>query len=117
MYPENHKSFRDTFLIIHEVADYAKWKDGFDQAGEQRKMAGEIDYQLLHFEDGRNKIVHYSQWLSTEKAKEFFESKEIKELRKKLGVKQPEFIYLQGLENYCPTSLFRCLPQLIKVYI
>ncbi len=86
-------------LIIHEVSDYDKWKNGFDQAARQRKSAGEIDYQVLHFEDDGNKIVHYSQWASTEKAKEFFESDEIRELRNKLGVKQPEFIYLQALEK------------------
>ena len=86
-------------LIIHEVADYAKSKDGFDRAADQRKMAGELNYQVLHFETDGNKIVHYSQWVSTEKAKAFFESNEIQELRSKLGVKQPEFIYLQELEK------------------
>ena len=86
-------------LIIHEVADYDKWKRGFYQAAEQRKKAGEIDYQVLHFENDRNKIVHYSQWISTDKVKKFFESNEIRELREKLGVKQPEFIYLQELEK------------------
>lgn len=86
-------------LIIHEVADYAKWKSGFDQAAGQRKEAGELDYQVLHFENDNNKIVHYSQWTSREKAKKFFESAEIRELRNKLGVKQPEFIYLEELEK------------------
>jgi uncharacterized protein YbcV (DUF1398 family) len=86
-------------LIIHEVADYAKWKICFDQAAEQRKKAGEIDYQLLHVEHRRNRIVHYSQWVSTGKAKAFFESHEIEELRIQLGVKQPEFLYLQELET------------------
>jgi len=86
-------------LIIHEVTDYAKWKAGFDQAADQRKNAGEVDYQVLHFENDGNRIVHYSQWVSTEKAKEFFESNEIRELRSKLGVKQPEFIYLREIEK------------------
>jgi heme-degrading monooxygenase HmoA len=47
----------------------------------------------------RNKIVHFSKWSSLDKAKSFFESKELIEIREKAGVKSPEFIYLEQLEN------------------
>ncbi len=84
-------------LIIHEVADYAAWKMIFDQAAAMRKNAGEIAYQLLRFENAANQIVHFSQWLSLENARRFFESAELVEIRKKAGVKAPSFMYLHAI--------------------
>jgi quinol monooxygenase YgiN len=86
-------------LIIHEVADYAAWKIVFDQAADIRKQAGEISYQLLNHSHDANNIVHFSKWTSLENARQFFESPALIDIRKKAGVKSPEFIYLNELEN------------------
>ena len=86
-------------LIIHEVENYTGWKKGFDAAASIRKSAGEIAYQVLIDDKNANKVVHFSQWESHEQAKAFFESEEVKQIRKDLGVKQPDFIYLDELEN------------------
>ena len=86
-------------LIIHEVADYAAWKKIFDNAAAIRKAAGEIRYQLLHFDSDKNNVVHFSQWSSLDNARRFFESPEVAEIRKRAGVKAPEFIYLEELER------------------
>ena len=86
-------------LIIHEVANYHTWKAIFDQAAGLRKTAGEISYQLLHYDTDANTIVHFSAWSSLEQARRFFESPELVEIRKKAGVKAPQFIYLQELEH------------------
>lgn len=86
-------------LITHEVDDYAVWKKGFDQSGDLRKFSGETEYQVLRYEDEPNKIVHFSKWLSLDQAKVFFESDKVKEIRNELGVKDPEFVYLDELEN------------------
>jgi len=86
-------------LIIHEVNDYAVWKKRFDQAGDLRRSAGEIEFQLLKYADNPNKLVHFSKWQSLDQAKIFFESDKVKDIRKNLGVKAPEFIYLDELEN------------------
>lgn len=86
-------------LIIHEVDEYEVWKKGFDKASHLRQSAGEIEYQVLRYEDEPNKIVHFSKWHSLDKAKLFFESNKIKEIRKELGVKAPEFIYLDQLDS------------------
>lgn len=86
-------------LIIHEVEDYPAWKKIFDQAAAMRKLAGEISYQLLKFDQDANHLVHFSQWSSLENAKCFFESPELVEIRKQAGVKAPNFMYLQALEN------------------
>lgn len=86
-------------LIIHEVEAYPAWKKIFDQAASIRKQAGEISYQLLRYENDANNIVHFSEWTSLDCAKKFFESPELIAIRKKAGVKAPNFIYLRELER------------------
>ena len=86
-------------LIIHEVESYPAWKFIFDQAVDIRKRAGEISYQLLKYDNDANNIVHFSVWNSLENARRFFESEELVEVRKKAGVKAPNFIYLQEIER------------------
>ncbi|RRB07396.1 putative quinol monooxygenase [Larkinella rosea] len=86
-------------LIIHEVEDYDAWKAIFDKAATIRKEAGEISYQVLKFDQNPNKIVHFSVWTSLENARNFFESPRLVQIRKEAGVKAPEFIYLDQLEQ------------------
>ena len=85
-------------LIIHEVENYSAWKEIFDNAAGIRKEAGERSYQVLNYENQPNKIVHFSAWTSIADAKAFFESPELVQIRKKAGVKAPEFIYLDQIE-------------------
>lgn len=86
-------------LIIHEVESYPAWKAVFDQAADIRKEAGEISYQLLRYDNDANHIVHFSAWSSLDSARRFFESPALVEIRKNAGVKSPDFIYLQALEQ------------------
>ncbi len=86
-------------LIIHEVEAYPAWKVIFDQAVDIRKNAGEISYQLLRYDNDANNIVHFSEWASLDQARRFFESRELVEIRKKAGVKAPNFIYLHEIER------------------
>lgn len=86
-------------LIIHEVADYKAWKVIFDNAASIRKEAGEQRYQVLSYEQDKNKIVHFSKWSSIANAKAFFESPALIKIRKQAGVKTPEFIYLNELAS------------------
>ena len=86
-------------LIIHEVESYPAWKIVFDNAAGLRRDAGEISYQLLRYDNDENRVVHFSRWSSLERARRFFESPELQEIRRKAGVKAPEFIYLQQIER------------------
>ncbi|ESQ85310.1 antibiotic biosynthesis monooxygenase [Asticcacaulis benevestitus] len=86
-------------LILHEVADYPAWKVIFDNAAVIRKAAGEISYQVLKYDTDANRIVHFSAWSSLDKARQFFESPELVEIRKVAGVKAPDFIYLEEIER------------------
>lgn len=73
-------------LVIHEVEAYTAWKATFDQAADMRKRAGEVSYQLLRYDNDINKVVHFSEWSSLDKARCFFESPELVEIRRKAGV-------------------------------
>ncbi len=84
-------------LIIHEVADYARWKAAFDQAEGLRRTAGELSYDLLRFDDDANNLVHFSEWTSLDAARAFFQSAQVAEIRRKAGVKEPQFCYLERL--------------------
>jgi quinol monooxygenase YgiN len=84
-------------LIVHEVADYAAWRKVFDEAAGIRKAAGEIRYQVLRHDTDANAIVHFSAWSSLADARAFFESDDLVEIRKRAGVKAPDFHYLEEL--------------------
>ena len=86
-------------LIIQEVADYAHWKAAFDAAADLRCAAGEVSYQVLAFDDDANKVVHFSEWTSLAAARAFFQSAAVAEIRRRAGVKEPEFCYLERLER------------------
>lgn len=86
-------------LIVHEVESYPAWKIVFDRAAGIRKAAGEISYQLLHFDNAQNTIVHFSQWNSLKNARDFFESPALQAIRREAGVKAPNFIYLNEIEH------------------
>ncbi|MDO8290129.1 MAG: antibiotic biosynthesis monooxygenase [Parvibaculum sp.] len=86
-------------LIIHEVADYAAWRMIFDEAAGIRREAGEIRFQLLRADTDANRIVHFSHWRNLDDARRFFESPALVEIRRKAGVKTPEFIYLNELDR------------------
>lgn len=84
----------DFVLIIHEVEDYAAWKVVFDDAAGIRYEAGERSFQVLRDHGDPNRVIHFSQWTSAEAARRFFESERLVEIRKRAGVKAPEFVYL-----------------------
>lgn len=84
-------------LIIHEVEDYAKWKQIFDQAAQMRSDAGEIEYHLLAAAGNARQVVHFSRWRSLEAARQFFESDALVEIRRRAGVRAPAFLYLHEI--------------------
>ena len=86
-------------LILHEVADYPAWKAVFDEAGVLRKAAGELSFQVLRQDDDANRIVHFSRWTSLDRARTFFESAALVEIRRKAGVRAPQFLYLTLLHQ------------------
>ena len=85
-------------LILHEVEDYQKWKTIFDDAATIRREAGEIAYHLLAYDTDARQVVHFSRWTSLAAARAFFESPRLVEIRRVAGVREPQFLYLNGIE-------------------
>lgn len=85
-------------LIVHDVEDYARWKQVFDDAAAIRREAGEIEYRLLASESDARRVVHFSRWTALSAARAFFESPELVEIRRVAGVRAPEFLYLNAIE-------------------
>jgi len=86
-------------LIIHEVKDFTIWKSGFDKTSNIRKESGELEYHVLTYENDANKVVHYSKWDNHEQAKVFFEPEKVIQIRKDLGIKQPDSFYLNEIKQ------------------
>ena len=89
----------DHVLIIHAVRDFEAWTQVFDAAAALRRDAGERSFQVLRDASDPNKVVHFSRWESIARAKAFFESPELVEIRRQAGVESPEFLYLHQLEE------------------
>lgn len=68
-------------------------------SGRTQKTCREISYQLLRYDNDANGIVHFSTWSSLDEARRFFESPELVEIRRKAGVKTPDFLYLHEIEQ------------------
>lgn len=81
------------------MADYPAWKAVFDNAADIRREAGERSFQVLKYDNDPNRIVHFSTWTSHADARAFFESPRLVEIRRIAGVKAPQFIYLDELEE------------------
>ncbi len=86
-------------LIVHEVEDYKAWKAAFDAAADLRRAAGEVTFQVLCSDLDWNRVVHFSRWRDLAAARRFFESPEVAEIRRRAGVRAPEFLYLEELDR------------------
>jgi hypothetical protein len=85
-------------LVRHQVNDYEIWRQGFDAAGEMRKEAGELSFQLFNGSDNPLLVVGLFEWKSLERAKTFFEDLGLKEAMVAAGVVgEPDVNYLTSI--------------------
>ena len=88
-------------IVIHKVQDYASWKQVFDEHTTTRAAAGSKGGTLYRKSDDANDVVLVFEWDSTENAEAFLKSDNLREIMEKAGVVgQPEFIYVDKLENF-----------------
>jgi heme-degrading monooxygenase HmoA len=82
-------------LVIHKVADYDKWKGGFDSVYELRKKSGELDARVYRGVHDQNEVEVMNRWSNMEDAKKFFSSEGIRDAMKNAGViGKPEIYFL-----------------------
>jgi len=82
-------------MARHKVADYAKWRQGLDDAGIMRKSAGEKSTRIFRVVDDPNSIVVFMEWDSLENARKHLQSEKAQKARHEAGVlKPPEIFFL-----------------------
>jgi heme-degrading monooxygenase HmoA len=87
-------------LVRHKVADYDKWKPFFDQHGTTRQRSGSQGGQLLRNADDPNELIILFQWGTLEKARQFSQSNDLREIMQQAGViDQPDIYFLEAVEN------------------
>ncbi len=87
-------------LIRHKVADYDKWKPGYDAGDSLRLASGVHNYVIARGVDDPNTILVATQIDDVDKAKAFAAMPELKDGMKKAGVVGPPlFDYLESVMN------------------
>jgi hypothetical protein len=76
--------------VQHTVADYAKWKEGFDTHAAGRQAGGATDeVYIMRNVDNPNELTVILGWSDLEKARTFTQSASLKEAMQKAGVTGP----------------------------
>ena len=87
-------------LIWHPVENYEKWKAEFDAFHDTRKASGELNYQIYRPLDDPNNLVALFEWDSTENAKTFLDSSELKDAMQRAGVSgQPDITIMENADQ------------------
>ena len=86
--------------IRHQVADYNKWKEIYDMAGELKREYGWKRYQLFSVGGNRNDLLVMEEFENADEAQRFLQSDDLRNAMKQGGViGTPEILLLQGLEE------------------
>ena len=86
---KDDKATRQVLYVIHEVADYASWKIGFDEHEPARLENGLHTIGVARNSENANEI-HLSFFIDDiEKAKTFAQSEDLKAKMEELGVQGP----------------------------
>ena len=84
-------------MVYHKVANWKKWKEGFDSVRKLRLDAGELSYEIGVLHDDPTTVYVINEWASIDKAKAFFSKPELHEAMKSAGVLEtPHFMYLDS---------------------
>jgi heme-degrading monooxygenase HmoA len=77
-----------TYSIIRlSTPDYARWRTTFDASAAARKAFGETgNSQIFRDRDNPNTVTAIVEWSDAKRAKEWFESPQLKEAQQKTGV-------------------------------
>lgn len=85
-------------LVIHEVADFDKWKVVFDEVKPMRDEAGEKSCAIYRDASNPNKITALFEWDSVDNAREYAGSARLKTAMQEAGVTgPPQISFLNGV--------------------
>ena len=82
-------------LVRQKVEDYAKWRAAFDAHGATRKAGGGQGGYVLTNDDDANDVTVLLKWDTTENARKFAGSDDLREAMQRAGVVgRPEIAFL-----------------------
>jgi hypothetical protein len=83
-------------IVRHKVADYGRWKEGFDSHLNRRMAAGETGSRVFQDVGDPRHITILMDWDSVENARRFMTSDDLRTAMKNAGViGEPEIAYVQ----------------------
>ena len=87
-------------LIRQNVADYEQWKSAFDAHGVTRQANGSRGGQLFRNASDPNELVILLEWDVLEKAHQYAQSEELREVMQRAGVvDHPNISFLKDGEQ------------------
>ncbi|MCB9169963.1 MAG: cyclase [Flavobacteriales bacterium] len=82
-------------LIRHKVADFKKWKEGYDGDLSHRQKAGLKEEKLMRNADNPNDVLILFEVADRQRAEAFAKSPELKSTMEKYGVQgAPDAVFL-----------------------
>jgi len=81
-------------IIRHIVEDFSVWKPAYDEHITARESAGLTEKHLLRDTDDANMITIIFEAEDLNRAKDFTNSEDLREVMQKIGVGKPEFYFL-----------------------
>lgn len=76
-------------LVRISVEDVATWMPVFEQAAAIRKNSGSKGVQALANVDSPNEVLIFGEYEDVEKARQMFQSQELRDAMQRAGVKGP----------------------------
>ena len=87
-------------LVRLKVEDYAKWRPVFDEVAGLRKTFGSKGGRLFQKSDNPNEVAILFEWESLEKARQYFQSGELRQAMQRAGVSGPPDVqFLNEIEK------------------
>jgi hypothetical protein len=80
-------------LVRHKVTDYEKWKSVFDAYSVTRQANGSRGGQLFCNATDPDELVVLLEWHDLEKARQFAQSEDLREVMQRAGVVDRPTIY------------------------
>ena len=87
-------------LVRHKVADYARWKPGFDEHGATRKASTSKGGLLFRNADDPNEIVILLEFEDLDRARAFASSDDLRQKMQEVGViDRPDIYFLDEVDR------------------
>ena len=79
-------------MVVHEVADYGRWRAIFDSGYEARRIAGELQFEINTYPQQPNRIIAVFEWDSATRACAFLSDQALKNAMAAAGVISPPVV-------------------------